>query len=301
MRARQTASGDLLWKISVSIAAESEDAVTALMAAIFEQPAAVYADLERRRVVAFVFVEAVLPCPLREFREGIKAIRRAGLEIGSGRITVRPIRRENWAESWKRHFKPLAIHRKLLVLPSWSKRRSKPGQAVVVLDPGLSFGTGQHTTTAFCLEQIVSRRIDLRQQSLLDVGCGSGILSIAAAKVGYSPVVGFDFDPDAVRVARENAEANHVCIDVSLKDLTKLPLQSDRQFDVVCANLIYDLLIGERRRILGRLRAGGTLVLAGILKEQFPKVQRTYEAGGLRLVVARTAREWRSGAFCWRS
>lgn len=230
-------------------------------------------------------------------REELSAMRAAGLDAGSGRIAIRRVRRENWAESWKRHFKPLEISPRLLVLPSWSQRRPRRGQAVVILDPGLSFGTGHHPTTAFCLEQIAAGRDESRPQSLLDVGCGSGILSIAAVKLGYDPVRAFDFDPDAVRVARENAAANQVELDISQQDLTRLPARGADKFDVVCANLIYDLLLQERRRILNRLAPDGTLVLAGILKTQFAQVRDAYTAAGLCLAASRAAGEWRSGAF----
>src|SRR5204862_1646117 len=124
--------------------------------------------------------------------------------------------------------------------------------------------TGHHPTTAFCLERVATLRDESRRQSFLDIGTGSGILSIAATKLGYAPVVAFDFDPDAVRVAKENAATNQTHFTISQRDLTKQPLRSRKKFDVVCANLIYDLLIQERVRILNRLASGGTLVLAGI-------------------------------------
>lgn len=267
------------------------------LAEIFGQPASIYTDTEKRITSASVF----LPKFDRNHRAALRAamarIRAAGLNTGSARISARRIARENWAESWKRHFKPLEISSRLLVLPSWSKRRAKRGQAVVILDPGLSFGTGHHPTTAFCLEQIAASRDANTAQSLLDIGTGSGILAIAAWKLGYSPVVAFDFDPDAVRVAGENAAANRASIALSRRDLTKLPAHAGRKFSVVCANLIYDLLIQERRRILNRLRDHGILVLAGILKEQFPAVQRAYEQEGMCLVAQRAVGEWHSGAF----
>ena len=140
-----------------------------------------------------------------------------------------------------------------------------------------------------------------RAQRFLDAGCGSGILAISAAKLGYAPVVAFDFDPEAVRVARENAAANGVPFRITRKDLTTLPRRSREKFDVVCANLIYDLLIQERARIVARLAPSGTLVLAGILRVQFSKVQLAYEQAGLRLISSRAVKDWRSGAFRFRS
>ena len=222
------------------------------------------------------------------------------MNLGRARLSARRIPRENWAESWKRHFQPLEISRNLLVLPSWSRVKPKPGQVVVVLDPGLSFGTGHHATTGFCLAQLALRRRPGTAQSLLDAGCGSGILAIAANKLGYSPVMAFDFDPDAVRVAKENAAVNAVAINISRHDLTKLPVAVRKPFDVVCANLMYDLLIQERDRLLARLAPAGTLVLAGILQRQFPAVRRAYEEAGLKLVAQKLAGEWRSGAFQFR-
>ena len=293
----KTHSVKTLQKISIRITAEAEDAVLELLGGIFGQPASIYADTEKYTTNAIIYVEQFTATQRTEVRAGLRRVREAGLDLGSGRISVRRVPHENWAESWKRHFHPLEISPRLLVLPSWSKQKPKRGQAVVILDPGLSFGTGHHATTAFCLAQVAARREDARTQSLLDVGCGSGILAIAAAKVGYAPVVAFDFDPEAVRVAKENAAVNQVALKLSQQDLTKMPRRSAGKFDVVCANLMYDLLIQERDRILARLAPGGTLVLAGILRTQFFKVQTAFEAAGLRLVASRAAKEWRSGAF----
>jgi ribosomal protein L11 methyltransferase len=164
----------------------------------------------------------------------------------------------------------------------------------------LSFGTGQHPTTAFCLQELVRGRKADRVRSFLDIGTGSGILAIAAVKLGYAPVHAFDFDPAAVRVARENARKNHVTGQLKLarSDITKLSLQPSRRFDLICANLISNLLISERWRIVNRLRAGGTLVLAGILAAEFAQVEQAFADCKLALHCSRVENEWRSGAFC---
>ena len=262
----------------------------------FGQPVSVFADLEKHTTVASIYVPEFTRADRAALREVLAAVRAAGLDLGTGRVSIRKVKRENWAESWKRHFKPLEISDRLLVLPSWSRRRAKCGQTVVILDPGLSFGTGHHPTTGFCLQQVAAAR-GTGRQSLLDVGSGSGILAIAALKLGYAPVQAFDFDPEAVRVAKENAKANRVRLSVSQQDLTRLPMRAANRFTVVCANLMYDLLIQECRRILNRLAPGGTLVLAGILREQFPAVRRAYEEAGMQLVAERRLGEWHSAAF----
>jgi ribosomal protein L11 methyltransferase len=140
------------------------------------------------------------------------------------------------------------------------------------------------------------------KQSFLDVGTGSGILAIAAAKLGYAPVHGFDFDPEAVRVARANARRNRVLpkLRIRRQDVTKLPSRPPRRYDVVCANLISTLLAAERERLADLVQPDGVLVLAGILNSEFAQVQSAYGQSGLRLMASKREREWRSGAFCFR-
>jgi ribosomal protein L11 methyltransferase len=309
-----------IWKIAVSTTTEAEEAVTELLYSIFEIPVSSYTDVETGEVTVATYLTASVSKngvqDIKALRAGLKRISACGLNIGSGKISFQKVRREDWAESWKRHFKPIEIGSALLIKPSWSKRPSRKGQAVITLDPGLSFGTGQHPTTSFCLQQVAIQcgritpsappsTLDPRPstRSFLDIGTGSGILAIAAAKLGYAPVDAFDFDPEAVRIARENARKNRVLpkVHITRKDVTKLPLRSANQYDLICANLISTLLIAERRRILARLkRDRGVIVLAGVLNSEFMLVQREYERSGLRLIASRVEKEWRSGAFTYR-
>jgi ribosomal protein L11 methyltransferase len=310
-----------IWKVSVSTTTEAEDAVTELLYSIFEIPVSSYTDVETGEVAVATYLTWERRRPAGQIsrsklqnasgtlaipglQAGLKQISKCGLNIGSGKISCQKIRREDWAESWKRHFKPIEIGSALLIKPSWSKRPPRKGQAVIVLDPGLSFGTGQHPTTAFCLQQLTShatRNTQHATRSLLDIGTGSGILAIAAAKLGYQPVEAFDFDPEAVRIARENARKNRVLrnIHITRKDVTKLPLRSAKQYDLICANLISTLLMAERPRILSRLKRTGVLVIAGILNSEFALVQRHYEHSGLLLIASKVEKEWRSGAFTY--
>src|SRR5436309_10460548 len=147
-----------IWKISVTTTLEAEDAVANLLSNVLNQPAPSYTDAETHTTTVSAFCE--IPPPkfnlLRAaLRTGLRKIKSCGLEIGAGRILISKLPHEDWAESWKRHFKPLVIGGALLIKPTWSKRRPRKGQAHVVLDPGLSFGTGQHPTTEFCLRDLV--------------------------------------------------------------------------------------------------------------------------------------------------
>jgi len=309
-----------LWRISVATSPEAEDAVGELLASVLGCAASSYFDLEKQTSLVSVFMEHGKFSPAgarREIAAGLKRIAGFGLKIGAGKIEIARMKREDWATSWKRHFQPIEIGKTLLVKPSWSKKCPAKNQAVVILDPGLSFGTGQHPTTSFCLHQIVAAvgrppQISKKSKdaalcrgaatkSFLDIGTGSGILAIAAAKLGCQPVHAFDCDPESIRVAKDNLRKNRVVDQVKLwrGDVTKLPLKPARQFDLVCANLISDLLIAERRRIVNRLKGGGVLVLAGILAAELAEVERAFADLKLTLIASRVENEWGSGSFCF--
>lgn len=294
-----------LWKISVSTTSEAEDAIVELLGRLFNSTASAYFDLKKKTCVVSVYSsEKFIERDARRIiLQELKNIQSFGLNIHPGRVSISKIRREDWAESWKRHFKPVEIGKSLLIKPSWSRKRARKGQAEVILDPGLSFGTGQHPTTLFCLREIArSKASHGETPSFLDIGTGSGILAIAAAKLGFSPVRAFDFDPDAVRIARDNAQKNRVLkyIQLGAGNVCRLKVNSRRRFDFICANLISTLLIEERKKIVAQLKPGGCLVLAGILHSEFAGVQRAYEQCGLKLVSARTEKEWRSGSFSFK-
>lgn len=301
-------------QLSITTNPDCEEPVSALLERVFAVTPTIYHSAESNLSTITAYVRAT-PGNLRthsaEIRAGLDDLKQIGLDIGRGELRIARVRREDWAESWKKYFKLIAIGSALVVKPSWIKIKPKPNQAVVVLDPGLSFGTGQHPTTGFCLRQIVSfhrRRVAQISQSarmhslrpsLLDIGCGSGILAISAAKLGYGPVDAFDFDPVSVRVANKNSRTNRVAnkITVTRKDLTKIPLTSRQKYNVVCANLMAPLLIAERDRILNRLAPGGILVLAGILATEFESVRARYESASLKLIATKKEREWQSGSF----
>ena len=291
-----------LWRISVATSPEAEDAVAEWLGSTLGGSTSSYFNLETGVSRVSLFSEKKFPAGVRaEISAGLEQIKSCGLDLGAGKIEIARVKREDWAESWKKHFKAIEIGGALLVKPGWIKRRPRPGQSVVILDPGLSFGTGQHPTTSFCLSEIVRCLKVKTPQSFLDIGTGSGILAIAAAKLGYQPVRAFDFDPESVRVARTNIRVNRVQNQVQLArgNAKKLPVKPTEKFDLVCANLISNLLIAERKRIAGQLNRDGTLVLAGILAVEFLLVQRAFAGLGLKLVASKIENEWRSGSFCF--
>lgn len=320
-----------LWRVSIATTREAEDAIAEAFGAIPNRGVSSYLNVKTGLSTVSVFCrQRPVAAMLENISAELKRIKDCGLKIGSGGTTIAKVRRRDWAESWKRHFKPIEIkvnHRRgerhkplssqtgsgtrvsrpfgtaksLLIRPSWSKRKLRKGQTVVVLDPGLGFGTGQHPTTAYCLRELARGGRFEARRSFLDIGTGSGILAIAAAKLGYAPVLAFDCDPEAVRVARANARANrvHQKLRITRRDVAKLPISTRTQYDLICANLISTLLLAQRRRIVAQLKRGGTLVLAGILKSEFSHVQKVFGGLGLKLAAAKTRNEWRSGSFCY--
>jgi ribosomal protein L11 methyltransferase len=286
-----------MWQVSIIAPAGREEAVVGLLEGTYRVPAAVYHDLRagRRTVTIYPSRLGAGPGPARAAL--VRAARRLFPERCG--ILIRKLRRENWAESWKRHFKPMEIGRALLIKPGWSRRLARPGQRVVRLDPGLSFGTGHHATTCFCLEQLAVCRRPGCAQSFLDIGTGSGILAIAAAKLGYAPVQAFDFDPQAVRVSRANARRNGVQDRVRPRrlDLARLPERSGRRWDVICANLTADLLASQAGKIRARLKRGGQLIAAGILETEFCEISEKFLSFGLTMAKNEVKEEWHSGRF----
>jgi ribosomal protein L11 methyltransferase len=291
-----------LLQVSVTTSTEAEDAVVELLGRVFARQAVVYINEETCKTMVSVYCEQEKEwnsARRQELRDGLQKMRASGLDLRPGTVAARRVAREDWAESWKRHFRAIAIGGRLLIKPSWIKRQPRKGQAVVVLDPGLSFGTGNHPTTAFCLRQLVAYRRPGERKSFWDLGTGSGILAIAAAKIGYSPVNAIDFDSEAVRVARANARLNGVSDRVRFRrqDIRRLPAFGPDSYELICANLISDLLVQERERIVCRLGNNGILVVAGILRKEFAEVRRAYVQGGLRLLRSEADGEWQSGAF----
>lgn len=295
---------DSCWRLSVYTIPEAEEAASQLLERIFNHPAVAYRKEESRVVQVSVFLTRnprSMDTAMRSLRSELGELVRAGFFSQKGRITVKRLKSQDWAESWKRHFKCIEVSSQLLIRPSWSRRKPKKGQSVITLDPGLSFGTGHHPTTAFCLRQMVARRVLESSQSLLDIGTGSGILALAAARLGYHPIKAFDCDPAAVDIAISNARLNQVLdkIDFSVAMLESLSPKQSGRFDVVCANLEYPLIAAYARLLSELLLPRGCLLVAGILVDQFSSVVQALSRQGLRRIATEKGEQWQSGVFAF--
>lgn len=289
-----------LARFDVVTALEAEEAVSELLFRVFGvYPVSLYnPELNKLTVTVYTAPETAFSTEKsKEVKQGLEIIRSTGLTVDDAQINVSLVKKKDWAEAWKLHFKPIKIGKSLLIKASWHKIEKSPGVKLVTLDPGLAFGTGQHPTTRFCLRQIVKYR--KTKKSFFDIGTGSGILAISAAKLGYSPVYAIDNDPDAVSVARKNILKNNVSksITLAVEDLLKLPIVPERKFDLICANLTSDLLISAKDKILSHLSSDGVLVVAGILKTQFTDVVNEYSKQGFTLKESAVEGEWQSGSL----
>lgn len=208
---------------------------------------------------------------------------------------VTTVAQADWAESWKRFFHVEKISERVVVRPSWESYAAQPGECVITLDPGLSFGTGKHATTQACLCFLDRLAAENPCRSVLDMGCGSGILAIGAKLLGFAAVRGFDNDPDCIRVSVENAAVNGVEISFELDDLS----HTHGPADVVVANILAPVLIEYAAQVAGSLAAGAQarLVLSGILDAQYDAVRAAYEGQVLVEVGSLLIGEWRSGLF----
>ncbi len=226
----------------------------------------------------------------------VAALRGAGRACG---LDLDPVigflREEDWTETWKRFFHTEKISPRLVVRPPWEGYAPTGEERVIVMDPGMSFGTGRHGTTQACLRMIDELAQGDLTRRVLDIGCGSGILSIAAAKLGFGEVQGYDNDPDAVRIAAANAAANGVCVRYSTGDLSVTPMHGE----LVVANVLAAVLNEHAQAVAAAVRevAGHALLLSGILDSQYAAVVSTYGRRGFREVKNLLVGEWRSGWF----
>ena len=211
------------------------------------------------------------------------------LDIGSLQTEIRCEDDSEWKDNWKAYFKPAKVSRSIVVKPTWESYEPKAGEKIIEIDPGMAFGTGTHETTSLCIRLMEDYLVP--GEKVLDVGCGSGILSIAGALLGASEVLGVEIDPDAVAIAGENIALNHVerIASAQYGDLTK---GIDFQADVIVANLMADLVMMLSKDVAAHLAPGGKYISSGILVEKKELVADTIRSLGFRIVEIREDGMW---------
>ncbi len=218
---------------------------------------------------------------------------------GIGELATRVVHESDWASAWRRHVGVMRIGRRTVIRPTWRRHRRRPGDVVIAMDPGMAFGTGLHPTTRLCLAGIerwadagllAHGRSRDGSARLLDVGCGSGILAIAAGLLGAGELVGVDTDPLAVEATRANARRNRVARRLGAR-LGSLP-SGARPFDLVVANLIASLLVALAGDLARELAPGGRLLASGIFVDREAGVRAALAQAGLRVLRGDVEGEW---------
>ncbi|MBR6534671.1 MAG: 50S ribosomal protein L11 methyltransferase [Clostridia bacterium] len=215
------------------------------------------------------------------------------LEIQTS-VQVIGVKEEDWAGSWKKYYKPLRIGERLVVVPAWEKYDEKPGDLILKMDPGMAFGTGTHETTrlvAMLIEKYVKQG-----DVCLDLGTGSGILAIAASKLGAKSVNAYDIDPVAVRVAGENVRDNGIENIVCGKSDLFCGVE-EKTYDLICANIVADIIIRMLPDVKKYLKSGGILITSGIIDERADEVLKAAEATPLVHLETREEKNWCAMVF----
>jgi ribosomal protein L11 methyltransferase len=226
---------------------------------------------------------------LGELRERLAALRAFGLDPGGGELTIRFVEEEDWAEAWKAFYRPLRVGCTLVIKPSWERFEGSAGDRVIELDPGMAFGTGSHPTTQLCLA-LLEERVGPGDR-VLDLGCGSGILALAAARLGVRVALALDVDPIAVAAARENVRANGLAGIVQVVE-GSTEAAGEAPYDLVVANILADVIIGLASDLARLVRDDGLLIASGIIADRSADVTAALTAAGFHHEEARTQGEW---------
>ena len=257
---------------------------------------------EQAKSAGDVLVKCYLPVDIADaeiakINAELSALRERGagfIDFGTFETARREIEGDDWIDVWKKHFRPLHIGQRIVICPEWIAYRPKPEEVVVSLDSNMAFGTGEHETTSMCLELL--QKYLHPGDTVVDVGCGSGILGIAAVKLGARFAYLTDIDYVAVRSAEHNASLNGVAeqVKVALSDLLE---GADICGEIMTANITADILCRLADSISKNLKEGGTLILSGIIEPKLAQVIAAYEAQGLTLLEQRRQGEWFALAF----
>ncbi len=304
---------DTTWlEISITVDGEMAEAVSEVLARYISNGVAIEStavtanpdDSEGHaigplRVFGYLRVDETLEAKRRQIEEALWYMSRIRPLPPA---EFRSVQETDWAEAWKQHYHPILIGKRLVIVPAWMEN-PRPERIEIRMDPGMAFGTGTHPTTQLCLEYLEEIPANspglppLEEQSMIDIGCGSGILSVAAIKLGFKKALGVDIDTDSVRVSRENAQMNGVSqeFETGLGSVAEVLRGgfSLQQAPVVVANILAPVIVRLLDEDMGKLvQPGGVLILSGIIESQAEEVESALRRNGMYPVGKKQILDW---------
>ena len=247
-------------------------------------------DTEETKIMAYFSEEETnLPEKIAVIKEKIRNLTEFGLSIGSGTVELSNVNQEDWESAWKQYFKPVHVTDRIVVKPEWEEYSPQEGEIVIEIDPGMAFGTGTHETTSMCINQIEK---NLKSgDTVIDIGSGSGILSMAAVLLGAEKATGVDLDPVAVRVALENVELNNLQdkIEILHGNLTDVIRE---KADIVVANIMADIILILLEDVREFIKDDGLFISSGIIQEKRAAVEARLLEKNFSIVEVETKGEW---------
>lgn len=222
-------------------------------------------------------------------KNGLENLKEYGINKGLGLVTQSTVNEEDWANNWKKYYKPTRVGARVVIKPVWEEYNLKSHELLVELDPGMAFGTGTHETTRMCI-QALERYVD-ENTRVFDIGTGSGILAIAAAKLGVKEVIGGDLDPIAVTAAKENVAQNNLSDNIKIfkGDLMEVV---EGKADVIVANIIADVIMFLTPQLRNYINENGIFISSGIIKEKKDEVVKVLIENGFEPIEVNNQGEW---------
>ncbi len=253
----------------------------------FEESARQF-DYDGARLIGYIELEEAPVTLVKTLKQRILDLKQYNIAVGPVEISYSEVREEDWANEWKKYYKPHHITENIVIVPEWEDYHKKANEMTIILNPGKAFGTGTHETTELCARLIEAYAAN--SHTLYDVGCGSGILAIIARKLGIKKVVGVDLSEDAIMASRENMQLNAIeDIEFLKGDLTVLP---KKPADLIVANIIADVIIDMAPQLVGKLSDNGHFIGSGILNERLPEVITALQSSGFKIIEKRSKGEW---------
>ena len=283
-------------EISALVHPDAVEGVSDLLLSLGAKGVADEGTEAQRKVTAYFPEDERHPERVAAVERRLQDLRAAGVEVGVGFVAVRVVEEVEWAELWRAYFHAQRVAPNLIIVPSWEEYQPQADEHVIVLDPGAAFGTGGHATTRLCLRALAER---VRPgDRVADIGCGSGVLAIAAALLGASHVVATDSDPTALPVAQFNAERNRVPDRVEIIEGDLIALDRG-PFDLIVCNILAPEVIRLSADLPALLRPGGRFIGSGFVTQDVPAVTAALAHVGLEVIGAPQEEEWAAVVAHW--